>query len=146
MNDEQRLDVGGVGVGADGVEVALDELAIPTALGVLTAPDGSDVITLERRSNLSQVLRCKACERHGQVEPHRHVAVAAVLELEELLVGFLAPFAGQNLGILQGGSVDRAEAIAAEDAPRGLHQPLAHEHGFGQVIAEAFERARSDKW
>eukprot|EP00456_Euglypha_rotunda_P067890 TRINITY_DN58_c11_g1_i5.p1 TRINITY_DN58_c11_g1~~TRINITY_DN58_c11_g1_i5.p1 ORF type:complete len:914 (+),score=171.34 TRINITY_DN58_c11_g1_i5:4186-6927(+) len=139
MNDEQRFDIGGVGVGADGVEVALDELTIASALSVFAAPDGGDVIAFEGGAHCGQVLSGKASQRDGQVEPHRDVAVA-LFEAEQLLVGFIAPFAGQNLGVFEGRGIDGTEPVAAKDSPCGLHQSLANEHDFREIVAEAFKR------
>ena len=86
----------------------------------------------------------KAGEGHGQVEPHRDVAVAVVREAVELLVRFLAPFAEQDFGVFQGRRVDRDEAVGAIDPPRLLHQPLARDHHLGRIVAKAFEGAGLD--
>jgi hypothetical protein len=67
-----------------------------------------------------------------------------VLELIELLVGFLAPLARENLQVFQGRRVDGGKAVPAIDPPRGLDQPLARDHGLGQIVAEALERPRLD--
>ena len=76
VNDQRRLDVAGVGRGADGVEVALPEFAIAAMSGVLAAPDRAHVIALERRAELADVLGGEAGERHGQIEAQGHVAAA----------------------------------------------------------------------
>ena len=107
MNHQQRFDVGGVGRCADRVEVALHELAIATLLSVLAAPNGADVIPLERCADLVDVLRDKTSQRNGQVESQRDIAAAVVEKAEQLLVGLFATFAEQNLGVLQRGRVDR---------------------------------------
>ena len=83
-------------------------------------------------------------QRHREVEPHAHVPAAVVLELVELLVGFRAPFAQQNLQVFQRRRIDRAEPVGAKHAPRRVDDPLARQHGFRQVIAEALQGARLD--
>src|SRR5204862_6999536 len=55
-----------------------------------------------------------------------------------------ASLAGQDLQLFQGRCVDGAEAIGPIDAARGVDQPLARNHRFGQVIAKALERSRLD--
>src|SRR3954466_10793549 len=119
MSDEHRLGIGGHAFGADGVEVALHELAVTAALCVLAPPNGGDVITLERRAELADVLGREAGERHGQIEAESDVAATMVLKAIELLVGFGAAFAEQDVEVLQRGCVDRAKAVGAEDAAGG---------------------------
>ena len=57
VDHQHGFDVGGHAAGADRVEVALHELAIAAVLRVLAAPDGGDVIALERRAQLVRMLR-----------------------------------------------------------------------------------------
>ena len=116
MDHQHRLDVGRDRAGADGVEIALHEFAVSAPLGVLAAPDGGDVVPLERRPQLVDVLGDEAGQGHGQVETQPHVASAVVLELIELAVGLFAPLAGQDLQVLQGRRVDGAEAVGPVDA------------------------------
>ena len=129
---------------ADRVEIALHELAVAAALRVLAAPDRGDVIALERHAQLADVLGGEAGQRHGQVEPHADLAAAVVLELVELLVGFVAPLAGEDFQVLQRRRVDRAEAERAIDLLGRGDQPLARDHRLGQIVAKAFERAGFD--
>ena len=144
VDHQRRFDIGGDGKGADGVEIALHEFAVAAALRVLAAPHGGDVVALERRAQLADVLGGEARQRHRQVEPHAHLTAAVVLEAVELLVGFLAPFAGEDFQIFQGRRVDGAEAVRAIDPSGRVDQPLARDHRLRQVIAKAFERAGSD--
>ena len=130
--------------GADRVEVALHELAVAAALRVLAAPHGGDVVALERRAQLADVLGGEAGQRHGEVEPQADVAAAVVLEAVELLVGFRAALAEQDFEVLQRRRVDRAEAVGAKDAPRGVDDLLARHHRLRQIVAEALERAGLD--
>ena len=115
-------------VRADRVEVALHELAVAAALRVLAAPHGGDVVPLERRAELADVLGGKAGQRHGEIEPQADVAAAVVLEAVELLVGLRAAFAEEDFEVLERRRVDRAEAVRAEHAPRGVDDPLARQH------------------
>ena len=71
-------------------------------------------------------------------------AAAVVLELVELLVGLLAPLAGEDLQVLQRRRVDRAEAVRAVHPPGRVDQPLARDHRLRQVVAEALEGAGRD--
>ena len=102
-----------------------------------------DVVALEGRAQLADVLGGEAGQRHGQVEPQADLAAAVVLEAVELLVGLVAPLAGEDFQILQRRRVDRAEAVGAIDAARGLDEPLARHHRLGQIVAKALERAGS---
>ena len=139
-DDEDDLGIGGDAFGADRVEVALHELAEAAALRVFAAPDAGDVVALERRAEFADVLGGEAGERHGEVEAEADVAAAVVLKAVELLVGFGAAFAEEDFEILEGRRVDRAEAVGAKDAAGRLHDLLARQHGFRQIVAEAFER------
>ena len=106
----------GVGLGADGVEVALPEFAVAARLGVLAAPDRAHVVALERRAELADVLGREAGERNGQVEAQGHVAVAVILEAVEMsYVGLVAALAEQDFGVFQGRRVDGREAVGAVD-------------------------------
>ncbi len=142
MNHQGRFDVGRQRPRADGVEVALHELAVAARLCVFAAPHAGDVITLERRAQLPDVLGHEPRQRHGQVEPHAHPALAVVLEVVKLLVGLFAPLAGENVQVLQRRRVDGAETVRAIDPPRRFDQPLARDHGLGQVVAKPLQRAR----
>ena len=144
VDHQGGFDVGGDRAGADGVEVALHELAVAAALRVLAPPDRGDVVSLQRDAQLVDVLRGEAGQRHRQVEPQPHPAPAVVLELVELLVGLLAPLAGQDFQVLQRRRVDRAEAVGAIDPPGRVDQPLARNHRLRRIVAETLERAGSN--
>ena len=146
VDHQGGFDVGGDRAGADRVEVALHELAVAAALRVLAAPDGGDVIALERRAQLADVLGGEPGQRHRQVEPQPDPTAAVVLKLVELLVGLLAPLAGEDFQVLQRRRVDRAEAVRAIDPPGRVDQPLARDHRLRQIVAETFERAGRDAW
>ena len=65
VDDEGGFDVGNGGEGADRIEIALHEFTITAALGVFAAPDGGDVIALERRAEFGEVLGGEAGQGHG---------------------------------------------------------------------------------
>src|SRR5207247_6837885 len=94
---------------ADRVDVALIELAKSPARWTVRAPDRLDLIPLEESRQLVLVLRHDARERHGQVVAQREVRVAGVLvlaalqDLENQLVAFLAVLAEQRLDVLERG-------------------------------------------
>ncbi len=141
VDHQRRLDVGNDTGSADRVEVALHELAIASALRVLAAPDGGDVVTFERSSQLRNMLSNEAGERDGQVEPQAHSPAAMIDKLVQLSIGLLAPLAGQDLQVFQRGCIDRTEAIRTINAPGCLDQLLARHHDGREVIAESLERS-----
>ena len=73
VDDQRDFDIGGVGIGADGVAVALVKLAVAAVLGVLAAPDRADVVALKGCAELADVLGGEAGEGHGQIETQGHV-------------------------------------------------------------------------
>ena len=144
VDHQGRFDVGGDRAGADGVEIALHELAIAAALSVLAPPYRGDVVSLERDAQFVEMFGGEAGQRHRQVEPQPHPAAAVVLKLVELLVGLFAPLAGQDFQVLQGGRVDGAEAVGAINPPGRVDQPFARNHRLRRIIAETLQRAGGD--
>ena len=144
-DDQGHLDVGRVGRGADRVEVALEELAVATPLGVLAPPHRGQVVALERGADGSQVLGGEAGEGNGEVEAEGDVPAAVVGEAEQLLVGLLAALAHQHLGVLQRRGVDGDEAVAAVDGPGPLEQPLAGDGQRRGIVPEALQGAGLDE-
>jgi hypothetical protein len=135
---QHHLDVGRDLRHADRIEIALHELAIPSGLRVLAAPHRGNVVPLERQPQLLRMLGDEPRQRHGEIEPQAHVAAAVILKAVELLVGFLAPFAGEDLEVLKRRRVDRPESIGAIDPPRRLDDPLPRHHRLGKIIAKTF--------
>ena len=144
VDDQRGFDVGGDRAGADRVEIALHELAVTAALRVFAPPNRGDVIPLERDAQLVGVLGHEAGQRHRQVEPQPDPTPAVVLELVKLLVGLVAPLAGEDFQIFERRRVDRAETVGAINPPGRVDQPLARNHDFRRIIAEALQRAGSD--
>jgi hypothetical protein len=141
VDDQQGFDVRQVGFGADGIEVALHELAKPPALRTFAPPDRADVIPFEGRADFVEMLGRVPGQGHGQVEPQRHIAVALVHEAEQLLVGLFPAFAQEDFRVLERRRVNRAEAIAAVNRAGGVHQGFAGHHLIGQMIAKPAQRA-----
>jgi len=145
VDDQQRLNVCGVGVRSNGVEVALHEFAVATFLSVLAAPDLADVIPLEGSAQFPGVLSRESGQRDRQVKPQGDVAVAVIGKAVKLLVRFVAAFAEQNLRVFQRGSVDRAESVAAVHSLSRFDQLLASDHGVGQVIPKSLQGTGLDQ-
>src|SRR5207302_3445539 len=80
VDHQSDFNVRSVRCRADGVEIALPELAIAAVAGILAAPDRTQLIALERRADLADVLGREAGERNRQIEAQGHVAPAMVLE------------------------------------------------------------------
>ena len=64
--------------------------------------------------------RGEAGERHGEVEAHRHVALAVILEAVDDAVVLAAALAQQNVGVFQRRRVDGGVAVTAVDGARRL--------------------------
>jgi hypothetical protein len=130
----------------DDVDVGLNEFALSSGLRILTAPDGRDVIALERQPDRLGVLRGEPGERDCQVEPQGNLAVAVVAELVDLTLnlGVGIELAEQHFAVLQGRRVDRCETKVAEHALRTLDAPLLDDRALGQLVQEALQRAGDD--
>ena len=60
---------------------------------------------------------------HGQIEPEGQIAVA-LLEPVDLFLSFAAALGKQNLGILNGGGVQRGKAVGRIGIAEDLHHLL----------------------
>ena len=107
---------------ADGVDVALVELAEPAARGAIGAPHRLDLVALEELRQRRAVLGHHARERHGQVVAQRQVGLArggvlaALEDLEDELIALVAVLAEQRLDVLDSRRLERLEAVALVDA------------------------------
>ncbi len=142
VDHQRRLDVGGDGSRADRIEVTLHEFAVAACLWGLAAPHGRDVIPLERRPQFVDVLGDEPRQRYGQIESHRHVAVARIAKSVHLAIGLLAAFPRENLRIFQSGRVDGSKSVRAIDAAGGVAKRFARHHPLRQEVAETLERSR----
>ncbi len=126
----------------DGVDVALVELAEPSARWTIGAPHRLNLIALEELRQLVLILRDDAREWDGQVVAEREVrlprrlVLAAAQDLENELVAFLAVLAEQRLDVLERRRLERLEPVAfvhvAHDADDVLApaSSLAESRGF----------------
>ncbi len=138
-------DLGGLGVGqdalaADGVEVALHELAETSLGGPFAAEDGADGVALEGHAELIHMFSDEPRQGHGQVEPQGQLAGGAALvrDLEDLpqdLIG-AGPFAGQDFHALDVRGLDRHEAERGERLAERLEHPLARDHHRGGQVTQ----------
>ncbi len=142
------LGVGQGALGADGVEVALDELAEPALGGTLAPEDRADGVPLERLAQLVDVLGDEPGERDRQVEPKGQLAGLAPLvgdrvDLPEHLVG-AGPLAGEDLHALDVRGLDRHEAEVGKRLAEGRQRPLARDHRRGGDVSEPAGHAGID--
>src|SRR5438067_1708857 len=92
---------------ADRIDVALVELAKPSAGGPVRPPDRLNLIALEELRQLVLVLRNHACERHGEIVPKREIRLPACLvlpafeDLENELVALFAVLAEERFDVLE---------------------------------------------
>ncbi len=99
------------------VDVALVELAEPAARRAIRTPHRLNLVALEESRQLVLVLRDDARERDRQIVPKRKIRFAGVLvlaaleDLEDQLVAFLAVLPQQRLNVLEGGRLERFEPV-----------------------------------
>src|SRR5262245_38434041 len=101
MSDQNGFRVRGDGTGADSVKVTLHEFAKAAALGIFAPPDRGDVIPLEGRAERSHMLGREAGQWDGKIEPQADVATTVVLKAIELLIGFGASLAEEDIEIFE---------------------------------------------
>ena len=145
VHDEHHFQVGHGAGGADRVEIALHKLTVAAPLRVLPAPHCRHVIALEGRAEDPDVLGAEPGKGHREIKPQADVPAAMILEAVELLVGFVAPLAGEDLEVFKGRRVDRHEAVGAVDTPGNVENVLAYKRLRRQVVAKALERAGFDE-
>ena len=142
VNDQGRLDVGGVGRRADGVEIALPELAVAALSRVLAAPHWPHVIALEGRIQILDVHGGETRKRDGEIEAQSHVAVAVVAETVNEAIRFLTAFSQENFRVFQGGGVNRGIAVGAINLAGLLQKMLARDHQLRQIVPKSFKSFR----
>src|SRR5690242_15842826 len=129
--------------GAEHIDVALIELAEATARGTIGAPDGLDLITLEKFWQLRFVLRDHARQRHSEIVAQSEIGFArlfmfAALEnFEDELITFFAILAHQGLDVFDGRSLQRLETIALVHFLYHTNDVFAFADFCGQEIAHA---------
>src|SRR5260221_533573 len=108
-----------------------------------TAAKSGEAMSPCRRSAPVAVVRHHAHGRHGQVIAQRQVAlarcrlVAALEDLEDQLLAFVAVFARQGLEPLERRRVQRQETMALEHGLRRLQDVPAEQQLLGQEVAGA---------
>ena len=138
------LGVGLGPVGADGVGIALGELAEPAGAGLLVAPHRPEGIAAERLGQGLPRLGREPGQRRGQVVAQRHPLVVVVLQREDALVrtvGVGQEFA-QGIGIFERAGLQRLEAPALIDLGHPGHDAALGDQVAAAAIGEAARAAR----
>ena len=105
-------------LGAQHIDIALIELAKSSARGTIGAPDGLNLIALEKLWQLRFVLRHHARQRHRQIVTQSEIGLAGLLmfaafeNFEDELIAFFAVLAHQRLDVFDRGSFQRLETVA----------------------------------
>ena len=146
VNHQGHFDVGGVGRGADQIEIALPEFAVAAVSRVFAAPHRSHGVALERDAQLPDILRREAGERHRQIEAEGHIAAAVIDEPIDELVRLLPAFAQQDFRKFEGRGVDRREAIRPAHVANLLEQAFAGNHHFGKIVAKSLQGPRLNQF
>ena len=126
---------------ADGVDVALIELAKPPARRPVRPPHRLDLVALEEPRQLPAMLGDDAGQRHREVVAQREVGfarrlvLAAAQHLENELVAFFAVLARQRLDVLERRRLERLEAVAAVDVFDDTDDVFAAAHVLREEIA-----------
>ena len=146
VDDLDDLGVADRALGADHVEVALDELAEPPLGGPFAAENRADGVALEGAAEFLDVLGDEAGQRDGQVEPKTKFAslpplVRDLVDLAEDLVR-PGPLAGQDVHPLDVGGLDRDEAEARKRLAKRSQGALADDHRRGQEVPQPAGDAR----
>jgi hypothetical protein len=87
------------------------------------------------------VLSGKASEWNREIETHANFSASGIGKPVHLAIGLFAPFARENLEILERRCVDGCKAKAAEYGARSVHALFAWDHDFGKVVTKSFEGA-----
>ena len=127
----------------DRIDIALKELAEPSARRPVRAPHRLNLIPFEDLRDLVLILRDDARERHREVVPEREIGFAGVLvlaaleDLEDQLVAFLAVLPEQRLDVLERRRLERLEAVPLVHVPDHADDVLAAPDVVRQEIARA---------
>ena len=126
---------------ADGVHVALEELAEAPARRPVGPPDRLHLIALEELGQLGLVVGDHAGQRHGEVVAQGQIglpaglALAALQDLEDELVALFAVLSQQRLEVLDRRRLDRLEPVALVDARHHGDHVLPAADVVGQEVA-----------
>src|SRR4051812_34916321 len=131
---------------ADAVNVALIELSEASARGAVCPPDGLNLVSLEKLREPFAVLRDDARKRNGQIVTERQVCLARLLVLaaleyfEDELVALLAILPHQRLYVLDGGRLQRLEAVTLVNVLDDAYDVLAPPNVRREKVAHAARR------
>ena len=126
---------------ADGVDVALIELAKASARGPVGAPYRLNLIALEEARQLVLILRDDARERDGEVVPEREIGLArslvlsAAQNLENELAPLLAVLPGERLDVLERGRLERLESVPLVHLADDVDDVLTASDLVGEKVA-----------
>ena len=109
----------------------------------LAAVDLADLVAAERERQLVVVQRHVFCQRDGEVEAQRQIAVS-LLEAVDLLFCFAAALCQQHVGCFNRRGVERAEAVQAVRFAQDVHNFLHLRLRRGKQLHKPGERVRSD--
>ena len=107
------------------------ELAKAPTRWAIGAPDGLNLVPLEKLRQLVVILRHDASERNSEIVPQRQIGLAAgpVLSAAEnlvnQLVAFLAVFADERLDVLERRRLERLEAVPLVHVANDTNDVLA---------------------
>ena len=113
----EQLHLDDRGTGANGIDVALIELAESSARGTIGTPHRLNLIALEEPRKLAAMFRHHARERHGQVVAKREIGFARRLVLtaaqhfENELRALFPVLARQGLDVLECWRLQRFESV-----------------------------------
>ena len=143
---EHRADlgVGGDRGGADGVGVALVELAEAARARLLVAPDRADLVAAVGGRQAQAVLGEDAGERRGQVVAQRQPLLVLVLPGEDALVRAVdvGEELAERLDGLDGAGLQRVEAVGVVDLADPVEHRGARPDLGAEVVAEALRGLR----
>src|SRR5690606_8300400 len=130
----------------------LVELAEASPRRPVGAPHGLDLEALEELRQRVPVLGDDARERHRQVVAQCEVGLAgrlvlaALQDLEDQLIAFLAVLAEQRLDVLDGGRLERLEPVALVDAADDADDVLPPTDVGRQEVAHPARGRRAGHW
>ena len=136
------LGVGGDGGGADGVGIALIELAEAARSRLFVAPDGAHRVAAVGAGQVVAELGGDAGERCGQVVAQGEPVLILVLPGEDALVRAvdIGQELAQGLDRLDRARLQRVEAVAFVDPRDGVEHGFAFGHIRAEIVAEALRR------
>ena len=130
----------------DRIDIALKELAEPSARRPVRAPHRLNLIPFEDLRDLVLILRDDARERHREVVPEREIGFAGVLvlaaleDLEDQLVAFLAVLPEQRLDVLERRRLERLEAVALVHTSNDVDDVFPPTDVIGKKVAGSARR------